>query len=628
MHLLWALVLLCICACGVESGPRDEVAGSAELEPATEANRLRNAYFGDLHVHTKYSLDSYTFGNQLSPRDAYLFARGGVVTVSDGASQQLAEPLDFAAVTDHVETLVEYARCVEGSGEVHDSPFCAAVRTRDSNMMTRLRAQVADRPQHHPEVCPEGPSCSEAVAGPWREIRRAAEEFYEPGRFTTFIAYEYSPPLEDGGMLHRNEIFRGSEVPEVPLGFFELPTAQDLWRWLDMTCTGPCKVLSIPHNTNFSWGLAFTANSENGGPLSRRMLQTRAELERLVEIIQHKGSSECAVGVGTTDEECAFEQIFEPCTGDRETACAREGSYARDALASGLAHQREIGFNPFKLGFIGSTDTHEAIPGAVEEDRYLGHFGTVDDSTAKRLTGNTLPAGTHALLGERAGNALYNPGGLAGVWAESNTRESIYDALRRRETFATSGPRIRVRLFGGWDYASDLHLKAKAVALAYEEGVPMGGDLPLTSDDRAPRFLVLASKDPEGADLDRIELIKVWVVEGEKRERIYDVACSDGREADSGSGRCARSGAGVDLSDCSVAGGRGAAELGTVWIDPDFDPRTPALYYVRVLENPTCRWTTLESLRTGLPPPAQVPATIQERSWSSPIWYSPPSLRK
>ena len=213
------------------------------------------------------------------------------------------------------------------------------------------------------------------------------------------------------------------------------------------------------------------------------------------------------------------------------------------------------------------------------------------------------------------------------MWAESNTRESIYDALHRRETFATSGPRIRVRLFGGWDYASDLHLKAEAVALAYEEGVPMGGDLPLTSDDRAPRFLVLASKDPEGADLDRIELIKVWVVDGEKRERIYDVACSDGREADSGSGRCTRSGAGVNLSDCSVAAGRGAAELGTVWIDPDFDPRTPALYYVRVLENPTCRWTTLESLRTGLPPPEQVPATIQERSWSSPIWYEP-RLRK
>jgi hypothetical protein len=335
---------------------------------------------------------------------------------------------------------------------------------------------------------------------------------------------------------------------------------------------------------------------------------------------QHKGNSECAVGIGTNDEECAFEQIFRPCKEGQTTGCAVDGGYVRGALKRGLELEDEIGLNPYKLGFIGSTDTHNAIGGATEEETFLGHHANNDDTADKRLHGGPRP--------ERP-NLIMNPGGLAGVWAESNTREDIFDALRRKETFATSGTRIKVRFFGSLGFTGDLEATDATLEQAYEQGVPMGGDLrPLAAvsgarPDVAPRFLVWALKDPAGAGLDRVQVIKSWVAEDGTQEAIYDVACADGRSPDASTGRCAPTAATVDAATCAPSSGHGAAELSTVWTDPAFDPARRAFYYVRVLESPTCRWSTWEALRAGEEPPATQPRTVQERAWSSPIWYSP-----
>jgi hypothetical protein len=411
---------------------------------------------------------------------------------------------------------------------------------------------------------------------------------------------------------------------------WDVHTQADFWKWLEGACTGDCQALAIPHNSNYSWGLHFADTNDDGRAYTREDWERRARIEPLVEVTQHTGSSECAVGIGTSDEECAFEQIFPPCKEGQTTACARDGSFIRGALARGLELEAELGLNPFKLGFIGSTDTHNALAGGTEEDTFLGHHANNDDTAQKRLRGGPRP--------ERP-NAIMNPGGLAGVWAESNTREDIFDALRRRETFATSGTRIKLRFFGGFGPGADLTAGDGALEQAYGAGVPMGGDLrapaaaaaggdtggggsAAAATGAAPRFLIWALKDPAGANLDRVQIVKSWVGDGGAEEAIYDVACADGRTPDAATGRCAATAATVDVA-CAPSSGQGAAELSTSWSDPDFDPARRAFYYVRVLENPTCRWSTWEALRAGEEPLASQPHTIQERAWSSPIWYSP-----
>jgi hypothetical protein len=321
------------------------------------------------------------------------------------------------------------------------------------------------------------------------------------------------------------------------------------------------------------------------------------------------------VGLGTSDEECAFEQIFPPCAEGQETGCARPGSFVRGALQRGLELESEIGLNPFRLGFIGSTDTHNAISGATQEESFLGHHANNDDTAEKRMRGGPRP--------ERP-NLILNPGGLAAVWAQENTRESIFDALRRRETFATSGTRIRVRFFGSFGFGEDVAVGEQTVDRAYAQGVPMGGDLPArgAGSSGAPTFMVWAIKDQSSAALDRIQIVKGWTGAAGPEEAIYDVACADGRTPDAGTGRCTPTQATVDAA-CAPSSGHGEPTLGATWTDPSFDATRRAFYYVRVFENPTCRWSTWEAMRAGGEPPAGQPRTIQERAWTSPIWYSP-----
>lgn len=471
------------------------------------------------------------------------------------------------------------------------------------------------------------------------------------------------------GSIHRNVIFRNDIVPDTPLHSKQkesqvldkngnqvldkndepIPSPEKLWTWLVKECIESktldgCDALTITHTPNLSNGTIFR---EYGSDKSDAIL--RQKMERLVEIFQSKGGSECRLGVGTNDELCDFEkadrrQARNKCPkgsvlskiASRETRfscvpicgknsqpkdnCVWPNNYVRNGLKMGLVHEesQQLGVNPFKYGIIAGMDTHNGIPGGTEEDQYNGNYGVSDSTPEERRIGGVTKGG--------GGNNVNNPGGIAGVWAEENTRESIFDALRRRETFGTSGTRIKIRLFGGWKYADNLYQQPNMIRKAYKEGVPMGSDLPhITS--KKPKFLVWATKAPNSANLQRLQIIKGWLdKEGKTRERVYDVACSDGLTPDPKTYRCPYDQKSVintvDLTDCSYSPTTGAVELKTVWSDPDFNPKERAFYYARVIEYPTCRWSQWDVIRTNLEPLDNVPQTIQERAWSSPIWYS------
>ena len=601
------------------------VAQAAAAGPRPAPNPLRNAYFGDLHVHTSYSLDAYSFGTRNDPRVAYRYGRGEAVTIPGGY-------LDFMAVTDHDIWLGETSLCQDPTDAAYNTRICRDLRWSDQDpqsgrdsLFSSLQSYFDTPARHSTEICgntePGGQNkCLERARSMWQQIQRNADEFYQPGVFTTLIGFEWTAGFKRSGMLHRNVFFRDDHVPDTVLSAVELNnTPERLWQWLERACTGDCQVISIPHNTNWGWGEDFATNNSDGTPFTPEGLRLRAKTEPLVEIHQVKGDSECSTGLGTDDEQCNFEQLFKPCKASDEIFCARAADYVRNALKTGLLLEQEYGVNAFKYGFIGSTDTHSADPGSTDETNWHGAHSLTDSAAESRLDRGlveTLPIKEIA----------FNPGGLAAVWAEENTREATFDALKRRESFATSGTRIRVRFFAGWTYPDGLDKQRDVLEQAYRNGVPMGGDLPAPGDGAgAPRFVTWAVRDPSSAGLQKIQVIKGWAEGKQTFERVYDVACSDGGSPDAKTYRCPDNGAKVNLADCSYSGNKGAAELSMTWSDPDFNPSDRAFYYVRVLENPTCRWSTYDAHRLGIKLPDDVPATIQERAWSSPIWYTPKS---
>jgi hypothetical protein len=615
--------------------------GQIRAADTVPSNPLKNAYFGELHLHTAYSLDSYIFGNPNGPDAAYKFAQGQPVTLYGGETKQISHPLDFVAITDHAEFLGELALCTTKGSAAYDSAACKGMR--DFNMMEfgKIAASVTAKKRREDICGADGKVCTDAIKGVWRKVQENAARYYRPGKFTTLIGYEYSanipgtvigtsgkdnPRANVPGMLHRNVIFRTDHVPDTVFSAYE-GSGEALMKWLEEKCTGPCRVLTIPHNSNYSWGRFFwEGKNTDGTPWTRDILDRRARIEPLVEIFQIKGSSECMAGIGLTDEECNFENAVPPCPPGEMDQCGSAGSFVRDAIVRGLKVEEKEGVNPFKYGFVGATDNHDGTPSATEENDFKGHLGQQDDTAQKRL-GVRPSAGGDDGHGE-VGSAYmrFNPGGLTGVWAEKNTREAIWDALYRRETYGTSGTRIRVRFFGSFDYPADLNRKPDLVKLAYAKGVPMGGDLRAASlgggAGKAPRFVVWATRDPDSAPLQKVQIVKGWIENGKEMAKVYDVACSDGIKAGA-DGTCADNGASVDIATCKVAPGKGAAELSTTWTDPAFDPKVRAVYYVRVLEDPVCRWSTYDAHRLKIDLPRTIPATIRERAWTSPIWYTP-----
>jgi hypothetical protein len=587
-------------------------------------NTDRNAYFGDLHVHTGLSFDAYIFNVRAMPDDAYRFAKGDPIGHAAGFDIRLAGgPLDFTAVTDHSEYIGAMREANDPASPLHKLPFVQGLFSPDPKQITAAfgRMVAGFESGKMPKEFSDP-----AIAGrAWTEVQQAAARHNDPGRFTTFVAYEYTS-APDGRNLHRNVIFRTAKVPELPYTAVVSNNPENLWKTMDAWRAKGVDVLAIPHNSNGSDGLMFETTKRDGTPMDKAYAELRMRNEPLAEITQIKGTSEVHPSLAPNDEWANFE-IMERYIGSNKPVTKFHGGYVREALKDGILMRETKGFNPFKFGFIGSSDTHNAAPGSVEERNYFSKVGRADGLPAQRGSvppggAKTWPADTpdsaHALAPYQAWGAS----GLAGVWAEENSREAIFAALRRKETFATSGPRIRIRFFAGYDFPDDLTHRGDLVREAYAKGVPMGSDL-APSKGKPPRFLVWGVRDPNSGYLQRAQIVKGWVENGVAKEQVFDVACSDKLPLNKTTWRCPENGAGVNLATCEPDRLKGDVELRTLWTDPTFKPGQRAFYYVRVLENPSCRWSTWDALRNGTPPNPTLAKTIMERAWSSPIWYEP-----
>ena len=585
-----------------------------ELGRCAEFDPERRPFFGDTHVHTVLSHDANLGGTRLSPADAYRFAQGHEVGVQpygpDGESLQplrLARPLDFMAVADHAEFIGLVHGCMNPDSAEYDHPICEDFRESPDGAVIAVSLPLANGQGTAARLPPCDLGCVESTMSAWQQILDAAEAAYdrtEACTFTSFVGYEWtgSPGARN---LHRNVIFRNHIVPPQPTSYLDESFEEDLWRVLREQCIdadGICDAITIPHNSNLSSGLMFETVDDSGAPFDAEYAKTRAELEPLVEIYQHKGASECIPGATSGDELCGFEIVpydnLQAATSEgNDPIEPREEDYLRSALGKGLQLGESLGVNPFEYGFIGSTDTHFASGGAVDERRFVGH-----GSLSRR---DALPTGLQDL-------PWNSPGGLAVLWAEENSREALFAAMRRREAYATSGPRITLRFFGSWGYPIDLCNTNTLVSDGYKYGVPMGSVLPAMPDPvLVPSFAISAMRDPMSRQLQRIQIVKATIVAGEVNYTVLDVAGDP------------ENGATVDTTTCQTEG-EGANMLCTVWYDPAFDRQAPALYYARVVENPSCRWHTYRCNELGMDcSDLDQPPIVQERAWSSPIWYVP-----
>jgi hypothetical protein len=618
-------------------------------EPCGSYAPFRQPFFGDIHIHTHFSADAYIFGTRVSPRDAYDFARGATIPVADEHEQltrsaTIDRPLDFAAVTDHSEWYGEVNLCSTPGSIPYDDSLCQMLRQAEPTPDDEFAATVLwlylagiPNPPRYLSFCSlPGVDCAAQDVSVWQEIQAAAEEAYDRSGtcgFTSFIGYESTPsPL--GRHLHRNVIFRNEHVPARPASFLDTykgGTPQGLWTAIETDCLGAgtgCDAVIIPHNPNLSGGMQFMDPADADEALRRQTL------EPLVEIHQIKGNSECrfdrlaGAGVGTTDELCTFEQDPHPHQGPDATDVPIDQyprrNLVRPTLEDGLSFEEKLGVNPFRFGFVGSTDTHDGTAGNTSEVNWPGGQGANDGSPALQISEQIRT----------------NPGGLAVVWAEENSRDAIFSALARRETYATSGTRPIVRFFAG-DLSDVTCGDAAFVEHAYASGTPMGGELGDVRGKKSPRFAVWAMKDPAGVDLERVQIVKGSVdASGAIHEQVIDVAGN------------ASNGASVDPATCNPTG-TGDAELCTVWEDPSFDPAERAFYYARVIENPVCRWSTHVCKAAGVDPlssdcatqAAAAPAEfadcclgtandafldplVRERAWTSPVWYRPEAIAR
>lgn len=620
------------------------VAYTEERQPCDCRSENKNLYFGDLHAHTRLSFDAYAHDLRVSPARAYEFAKGAEVALppldAEGNGTRmvkLSRPLDFVAITDHHEFIAEVYLCTNEDSSAYNSPACQKYREGGDLSIADFGMRLAAlSPVRSEEICGEtGVNCQETAKEIWQTIIQNAENAYDRSSnctFTAFPAYEYTgAPRATNN--HRNVIFRNAQVPELPPSFFEQPTEQGLWTELNQICLNSgngCDCIAIPHNSNMSNGNMFMLDYPEGMSIEeqRDIAAFRAKMEPLVEIHQYSGNMECKNGFEGIpyDPLCDFEKIhgteFEDCgdipgeMGMAGFGCISKYDYIRNVLKLGLSEMLRLGVNPYKLGIIGDTDTHNGTPGNTEEYSFPGHSAITDDTALKRLGSSSMTSNSIA---------VYNPGGLTAVWAVENSRDALFDSFRAREVYATSGTRITVRFFGGWDYPADLCENPEFVSIGYQKGVPIGSDLrTIPEETSSPTFAIMAEKDPgtedhPGTDLQQIQIIKGWIdSNGLEQEKVFLVAGDP------------NNGSGVNSDTCQPVG-EGWDQLCTLWTDPEFDPDNPAFYYVRVIENPSCSWRQYDCnslAREGfeLPEACSDPTlhkVIQERSITSPIWYTP-----
>ena len=588
-------------------------------------------FWGETHQHTSFSMDAGAFGARLGPEDAYRFARGEEVTSSSGQRVKLSRPLDFLVVADHSDNMGFFPDLFSGAAHILSDPtgkrWFDLVQAGDG---ATAAVEIIDRFSRgtFPEAIFYKPD-SRPYKSAWLNTIAAAETYNEPGRFTAFIGYEWTSQVPPGNNLHRVVVYRdGADKASQTVPFTTYPpdgstNPEDLWSVLEAyeDKTGG-DVLAIAHNGNMSNGMMFPlVNPVGNVPLTPEYAARRARWEPLYEATQMKGDGEAHPFLSPTDEFADFGTWDKGNLNlsELKTDDMLEGEYARSGLKRGLLLEEELGINPFKFGLVGATDSHTGLATA-DDDNYFGKTSAMEPSP-ERMTHPFATFGELSILGWETLAAGYQ-----GVWATDNTREALFDAMERKETYATTGPRMLVRFFGGWDFESADAVTRQPATIGYLKGVPMGGDLVDAPDGRSPSFLIAALKDPIGANLDRVQIIKGWVTAaGDLEERVYDVAVSDGREIGP-DGRCLTPvGNTVDVATASWTNTIGDSELITVWSDPDFDPNQRAFYYVRVLEIPTPRWTAYDAKYYGIDVPAEVEMVHQERAYTSPIWYTPGS---
>jgi len=595
--------------------------------PFTAQTYPSRVYFGDTHLHSALSTDAGFAGNRLPPDTAYRFAKGELVTSSTGAPARLQRPLDFLVVADHAENLGLPVAIAEGNPLLLATDWgrkiyaMSAPGTPDSMRASANTWAAARRTGKDPLA-----GQTSLVQSMWRRITAAAEQHNQPGIFTALIGFEWT--LDPGGNnLHRNVIFRDNKEKAdqvIPISSYDTQDPEGLWDWMESyeAKTGG-RVLAIPHNANLSNGQMFDDITKAGKPLSREYAERRMRWEPLYEVTQMKGDGETHPLLSTEDEFADFETWDKGSFGNLpKTPDMLPREYARAALKRGMIHADILGANPFKFGMLGSSDSHTSLS-TTGENNFFGKVAVAEPgfSSARldeAVTARTGPRGLQQLTRETSAS------GLVGIWARENTREALWDAMKRKEVFATSGTRLRVRLFGGWDFEPADLQRPDFAANGYAGGVPMGGDLAAPPHNKGAAFMVQAMRDPDGANLDRLQIIKGWVdASGDTHEQIWDIAVTNGREIGA-DGRCRTAvGNTVNVAQATYLNSIGEPVLEGYWRDPDFDNSQRAFYYVRVLEIPTPRWTTYDASFYGTKRRDDVPAWIQDRAYTSPIWYSP-----
>jgi len=617
----------------------DYAAGrQAELTPAAKAyspyagrKYPTNVYWGDTHHHTSNSGDAFLAGNRLTPEDSYRFARGEEVTSSSGVPAKLSRPLDFLVVSDHAEGLGVMYEVYKGNPAFISDPnmarWSAAMRAGGDAAAKAKNELVAAQGSGELRAAVDPKVVVPVMRSVWQQYTATADKYNEPGRFTAMIGFEWTS-VPGGNNLHRNVLFRdGKDRADqvLPFSAWQSEDPEKLWDWMGRygQKTGG-QVLAIPHNGNLSNGRMFELTDFSGQPLTRDYAERRSRWEVLAEVVQTKGNSETHPTLSPNDEFAGDLGVVGwdlgnlTLQGKLEAPEMRPTMYLRGGLMRGLEQEAKLGVNPFKFGLIGSTDVHTSLT-AIEEDNFFG----------KEVTGEPRPDRWSHVIKEGLGKKRYDwqtlAAGYAAVWATENTREALWDAMKRKEVYGTSGSRITVRFFGGWDYTPADARSRNLAAIGYAKGVPMGGDLAKAPAGKAPTFLVAAAKDPLFGNLDRIQVVKGWLgKDGKAQERIYDVVWSDsGKRKPGKSGKLPPVGNTVDVATATWANTIGDPELSAVWKDPDFDPGVRAFYYARVIEIPTPRWTNYDAVRFNVKMSPDVPMTQQERAWTSPIWYTP-----